>query len=164
MVRISKRFELLAPLLDERGRRLLAGAEAVCVGYGGVSIVSKETGLCRETVTEGVKDVREPGRLPKGRVRRPGGGRKKTVLKDPTLKTDLERLIDPSTRGDPESPLRWTSKSVRNLAAELNNMGHKTGRRMVAEPLHEMDYSLQANKKTMEGIQCGPHNVSPLRF
>ena len=156
---IKKRFELLGPLLDERGRRLLVGAEAACIGYGGVSIVSKETGLCRETVTEGVKDVREPARLPKGRIRRPGGGRKKTVLNDPTLKTDLERLIDPSTRGDPESPLRWTSKSVRNLAAELKHMGHKTGHRMVAELLHEMGYSLQANRKTMEGSSHPDRNA-----
>jgi len=148
---IRIRFELLGSLFDERGRRLLVGAEAACYGYGGVSLVSRVTGVARETVAQGVKDIMNPERLPKGRVRRKGGGRKKTVLKDPTLKTDLESLIEPVTRGDPESPLRWTCKSVRKLAAELKAMGHSTGRRMVAELLHEMEYSLQANKKTIEG-------------
>ena len=148
---IRIRFEMLGSLFDERGRRLLVGAEAACYGYGGVSLVSRVTGVARETVAQGVKDILNPERLPKGRVRRKGGGRKKTVLKDPTLKTDLESLIEPVTRGDPESPLRWTCKSVRKLAAELKAMGHSTGRRMVAELLHEMEYSLQANKKTIEG-------------
>ena len=86
-----------------------------------------------------------------GRVRRPGGGRKRTVDKDASLKTDLERLVDPVTRGDPESPLRWTCKSVRKLAEELNRLGHQTSHRMVAELLHELGYSLQANRKTLEG-------------
>jgi hypothetical protein len=156
---INIRFKLLAPLLDERGRRLLVGAEAACIGYGGVSLVSNETGVCREAVAEGVKDVTEPERLPKGRIRRAGGGRKKTVSKDPTLKTDLERLIDPVTRGDPESPLRWTCKSLRNLAAELKAMGHNTSHRMVAELLHEMKYSLQANSKTIEGSSHPDRNA-----
>lgn len=148
---IRKRFELLASLFDERTQRLLVGAEAACIGYGGVSLVSRATGVSREAVAEGVKDVTEPERLPKGRIRREGGGRKRTVLKDPALQTDLESLIDPMTRGDPESPLRWTCKSLRKLSAELNAMGHSTSHRMVAELLHEMKYSLQANKKTIEG-------------
>jgi len=148
---IRHRFELLAPLLDERARRLLVGAEAACIGYGGVSLVSRETGVSRGAISDGTKDVTEPERLPKDRIRRKGGGRKKTVAKDPALKTDLESLIDPATRGDPMSALRWTCKSVRNLAAELKRMGHKTSHRMVAELLHAMNYSLQANRKTIEG-------------
>jgi hypothetical protein len=137
--------------LDERAKRLLIGAEAACIGYGGVSLVSRETGVSREAIAEGLKDLKDPERLPKGRIRRKGGGRKRTDLKDPTLVRDLEGLIDPLTRGDPESPLRWTCKSVRRLAAELKAMGHATSSRMVARLLHEMNYSLQANKKTIEG-------------
>jgi hypothetical protein len=156
---IRKRFELLASLFDERAQRLLVGAEAACIGYGGVSLVSRATGISRESVAEGVKDVTEPERLPKGRIRREGGGRKRTVLKDPALQTDLESLIDPMTRGDPESPLRWTCKSLRKLAAELNAMGHRTSHRMVAELLHEMKYSLQANKKTIEGSSHPDRNA-----
>jgi hypothetical protein len=156
---IRKRFELLASLLDERAQRLFVGAEAACIGYGGVSLVSRATGVCREAVAEGVKDVTEPERLPKGRIRREGGGRKRTVLKDPTLQTDLESLIEPMTRGDPESPLRWTCKSLRRLSAELNAMGHLTSHRMVAELLHEMKYSLQANKKTIEGSSHPDRNA-----
>jgi hypothetical protein len=156
---IRKRFELLASLLDERTQRLLVGAEAACIGYGGVSLVSRATGVCREAVAEGVKDVTEPERLPKGRIRREGGGRKRTVLKDSTLQTDLESLIEPMTRGDPESPLRWTCKSLRKLSAELNAMGHSTSHRMVAELLHEMRYSLQANKKTIEGSSHPDRNA-----
>jgi len=156
---IRTRFNLLAPLLDERARRLLVGAEAACVGYGGVSVVSRETGVSRETVAEGLKEVRNPERLPKGRVRRKGGGRKRTVLKDTTLTTDLETLIEPVTRGDPESPLRWTCKSLRKLVAELRAMGHQTSQRMVARLLHEMRYSLQANKKTVEGSSHPDRNA-----
>ena len=148
---IITRWQLLADLLNERDLRLFLGAEAACLGYGGVSIVSRATGVCRETVSEGLKDVTEPKRLPTGRIRRNGAGRKKTVNNDPSLKTDLEGLVDPLTRGDPESPLRWTCKSTRILAAALRSMGHQVSHRMVAELLHEMDYSLQGNKKTLEG-------------
>lgn len=153
------RWNMLAYLLNERDRRLFLGAEAACLGYGGVSIVSRATGVCRETVAEGLKDVREPERLPTGRIRRNGAGRKKTVSDDPTLKTDLESLVDPLTRGDPESPLRWTCKSTRKLAAALKSMGHQASHRMVAELLHEMDYRLQANKKTLEGSSHPDRNA-----
>jgi hypothetical protein len=156
---IILRWELLAHLSDERGQRLLLGAEAACTGHGGVSFVSRVTGASRARVSDGLKDVMNPERLPKGRVRRPGGGRKKTVFKDPTLKADLESLIEPLTRGDPESPLRWTAKSVRNLTEELKTMGHSTSHRMVAELLHEMKYSLQGNKKNMEGSSHPDRNA-----
>jgi transposase len=150
---IKQRYCLISPFLDERQRRLYLAAEAKVIGYGGVSTVSKMTGVSRSAISAGYEDydqAKEKGSSP-GRIRKEGGGRKRTVATDVTLKTDLEKLIEPVTRGDPESPLRWTCKSVRNLSDELNRMGHKTSHRMVAELLHEMDYSLQANRKTLEG-------------
>ncbi|MCA1599635.1 MAG: ISAzo13 family transposase [Chloroflexi bacterium] len=148
---IKRRFDLLAPVVDERTRRLIAAAEAIARGWGGATTVARATGVSRRTIREGVKELTGTGRLPGERIRRPGGGRKKTVLDDLTLRTDLERLVEPLTRGDPESPLRWTCKSIRKLAAELTQMGHSTSSRMVAELLHELGYSLQANRKTLEG-------------
>jgi len=150
---INARFCKVKLFLNERQIRLFAATEASNLGYGGVSTVSKATGLSRVTITLGCKEL---AALPKARscieyVRKTGGGRKKISSQDQTLKPDLEKLIDPFTRGDPESPLKWTAKSVRNLADELNEAGHQTSHRMVAELLHEMDYSLQANKKTLEG-------------
>jgi len=153
---IRKRYTLLAPLLDERRLRLYVGAEALALGYGGTALVSQATGISRPTITAGCKELLAAGQsqpLPAaaGRIRQPGGGRHRTVKADATLRTDLESLIDPVTRGDPESPLRWTSKSVRKLADELKRMGHQTSHRMVAVLLREMGYSLQANRKTLEG-------------
>jgi len=151
---IQKRFNLMEPFLNEKQRRLLAAAEAETLGHGGVSMVARATGLSRNTVVAGRLEIREQSSLvikEAGRVRSPGGGRKKTVQKDPTLEKDLETLIEPATRGDPESSLRWTCKSVRKLAGELNRMGHTTSHRMVAELLKHMGYSLQANRKTIEG-------------
>jgi transposase len=148
---IRRRFELLAPSLDERTRRLTAAAEAQVLGFGGIAIVARATGISRETIRRGIEELKAPAGSHPGGIRRPGGGRKKTVDVDPTLKEDLEKLISPTERGDPESPLRWTSKSVRHLAAELKRMGHQTSHRMVAELLHALGYSLQANRKTLEG-------------
>lgn len=148
---IRVRFEKLAPFLDERMRRLVAASESLATGFGGTSIVSRETGVSRRAIIQGIKELDQEPVVGVGRVRRAGGGRKKTVEKDATLKSDLERLVEPVTRGDPESRLRWTCKSVRKLARELQDMGHKTSHRMVAELLHELGYSLQANRKTLEG-------------
>lgn len=150
---IKERYVLISPYLDERQRRLYLAAEAKVIGRGGISIVSRMTGVSRAAISAGYEEYEEvkDKKLPLGRVRREGGGRKKRVETDVTLKSDLEALIDPVTRGDPESPLRWTCKSVRNLSDELNRTGHKTSHRMVAELLHEMGYSLQANRKTLEG-------------
>ena len=145
------RFEKLAPFLDERMRRLVAASESLAIGFGGTSQVSRQTGVSRRAIIRGIKELDEAPSVQGGRVRRPGGGRKRTVGKDASLKTDLERLVDPVTRGDPESPLCWTCKSVRKLAEELNRLGHQTSHRMVAELLHELGYSLQANRKTLEG-------------
>jgi len=148
---IRERFSRLKPFLNEQLIRLYAATESLAIGYGGSSIVSRETGVSRRAITVGVKEIEHPNhRVNKG-VRSAGAGRKKTTQKDISLKTDLEKLIEPTTRGDPELSLRWTCKSVRKLAEELKQQGHKTSHRMVAELLHEMEYSLQANQKTKEG-------------
>jgi hypothetical protein len=148
---IGARFQLLAPFPNERTRRLAAAAEAAAIGRGGISQVSRATGVSRRAIGSGLAELRSPEAPDGDRIRRIGGGRRKTVATDSTLKGDLERLIDPVTRGDPESPLRWTCKSVRRLSEELQGLGHATSRRMVAELLHELGYSLQANRKTFEG-------------
>jgi transposase len=149
---LTRKFESLARVLDERTRRLVAAAEAEALGFGGVTAVARATGLSRGTVIRGIAELRvAPKPVSERRIRRQGAGRKKTIEQDATLKRDLESLVEPVTRGDPESSLRWTCKSVRQLAAELGRMGHRTSHRMVAQLLHEMDYSLQANRKTLEG-------------
>jgi len=157
---LSKRFEALAPHLDERMRRLVAAAETIGLGHGGISEVSQETGVSRRAIALGLEELKEKPKEPQKerRIRKEGGGRKKTVDTDPTLKRDLENLIEPITRGDPESPLLWTCKSVRNLSDELNKMGHTTSRRMVNELLWEMGYSLQANRKSSEGNEHPDRN------
>jgi len=131
------------------------------MGFGGVSIVARATGVSRRAIRIGATELRQKPRAVggAGRVRRPGGGRKKAVHQDLTLLRDLEALIEPVTRGDPESPLRWTAKSVRRLAAELQRQGHRTSHRMVAEMLHELGYSLQANAKTIEGARHPDRNA-----
>ena len=128
--------------LDERSRRLTAAAESIAIGRGGITAVSEATGMSRPAIRLGLTELREPAAHPPNRIRRPGGGRKKTVVQDPSLLRDLERLIEPVTRGDPESPLRWTCKSVRNLAEELRSQGHKVSHVLVAELLHQQRYSL----------------------
>lgn len=155
---IQRRFRSLSVFLDERMRRLVAAAESEAIGYGGVSAVARATGVSRRAITEGLKELRQQkvsreARPAPSRIRRKGAGRKRTVDKDRTLLEDLDRLVDPATRGDPESPLRWTCKSVRKLAEELQHEGHAVSYQTVAELLHEMDYSLQANQKTLEGSQ-----------
>jgi transposase len=154
---VERRFKALKPVLDERMRRIVAAAESLALGYGGASIVSRATGVSRRAIAAGVIELgmpatkRAPERLTERGIRRSGGGRKRTTETDPTLKQDLEWLVDPVTRGDPESPLRWTCKSVRKLADQLNGKGHQASHRMVAELLHELGYSLQANRKSLEG-------------
>lgn len=142
---------MLAPFLNERTRRLAAAAEAAAIGRGGMARVARATGVSRRAIASGLVQLKTPDDVSDGRIRCPGGGRKRTVETDSTLRADLERLIDPVTRGDPESPLRWTCKSIRKLAEELRRIGHATSHRMVAELLLESGYSLQANRKTIEG-------------
>jgi hypothetical protein len=160
---VSGRFEKLSDLLNERARRLRTAAEATALGHGGIAIVARATGLARRTIGVGIAELRaaeEQGVVADpSRVRRPGGGRKKATEKDPTLASDLEALLEPATRGDPESPLRWTSKSIRHLADELVKQGHATSARTVASLLKQMGYSLQANSKTLEGSKNPDRNA-----
>jgi len=148
---IKKRFESLAPFLNERTRRLYAAAEAAAIGHGGIAQVMRATGISRPTIAAGLKELHNPEAQDLQRIRSVGGGRPRTVAQDPTLLTDLERLIEPTSRGDPESPLRWTSKSVRKLADELQHQGHTVSRQLVTQLLHELGYSLQANRKMKDG-------------
>jgi transposase len=153
---VRRRFAELEKVLDERSRRLLVAAESKAWGPGGISAVSQATGVSRPVIRQGLKELGQPPASPDGRIRRPGGGRKKAKEKDPTLIVDLEKLVDSTTRGDPERPLRWTCKSVRKLAEELGQMGHSVSYPVVAELLHELGYSLQANRKTKEGEEDHP--------
>jgi transposase len=148
---VRVRFAALGPVLDERSRRLAVAAESKAWGPGGISAVAKATGISRQVIRRGLQELVESPEAPAGRIRRPGGGRKKAKEKDPTLVADLEKLLEPVTRGDPESSLRWTCKSVRNLADELERRGHQVSYPVVAELLHGLGFSLQANRKTKEG-------------
>jgi hypothetical protein len=148
---IRLRFEALAPVLDERGRRRFAAAEAATGGRGGVSAVARVTGIARSTIGRGLAELRAREPVAGDRVRRPGGGRKSLSETDASLLDDLRSLVEPATRGDPQSPLLWTSKSVRKLSESLREMGHTIGRTLVGQLLHQLGYRLQANRKTREG-------------
>ena len=154
---VKKLFELMSPVLDERTERLLAGAVATSLGAGGTTAVTKATGIRSKRIAAGKRDLRELAESSESplltRVRRPGGGRKPIEVNDPELVAALESLIEPTTRGDPESALRWTTKSVRRLSEELTAKGHRVGHTVVAELLHALGYSLQANSKRIEGKQ-----------
>ena len=152
--RIRLRLAGVLPGLNEKQRRLLAAAEARSYGFGGVQLISTITGLCRQTIYRGLKDL-DDGKFD-NRVRQVGGGRKKIINSNNDLLTALQGLIEPSIRGDPESPLRWTCKSVRNLQSELNAQGFKISFKSVGNILHELEYSLQANCKTSEGKKDHP--------
>ena len=159
--RLGRVFAGLGEVLDERARRVVAAAEARALGHGGVTLVAEVTGLARSTIRRGLVDVAAVADVatrdqPHGgggapRVRRPGGGRKRLTARDPTLLRDLEALVEPATRGDPQSPLRWTSKSLSKLAVALHGQGHQISARKVGDLLRELDYSLQAPRKTTEG-------------
>jgi hypothetical protein len=156
---IEQRFERLLPVLDERTLRLFAAAEADAIGYGGVSRLARITGLARSTIVRGQQEIGSPLAVAAGRVRRQGGGRKRTAESDPTFVEDLEGLVEPLSRGDPMSPLRWTCKSIRTLAVELERMGHAASHRLVWATLRELNYSLQGNRKMEEGNQHGDRNA-----
>jgi transposase len=159
-VGIRQRYQVLAGVVDERVRRLMVAAESLAIGRGGQVAVARATGVSRTTIQQGIHEVQQPElHARKGRIRRSGGGRKAMVVIDPTLRDDLNRLVEPTSRGDPESPLRWTCKSVRKLADELKAQGHQTSHRMVAELLHDLGYSLQANQKTLEGSEHPDRNA-----
>jgi Rhodopirellula transposase DDE domain len=148
---IRLRYEALKPVLDEQGRRRFAAAEAQAAGHGGVSAVARITGIARSTIGRGLTELREAGAPPPGRVRRPGGGRKPLSVTDPNLLDDLRRLVEPTTRGDPDRPLLWTAKSLRNLTAGVCALGHRVCHNTVGTLLRTLGYSLQANRKTREG-------------
>ena len=156
---IALRFAQLAPTFNERSLRLFAAAEANAIGYGGVSRLSRITGLSRPTIEKGQRELRDPWALSSQRIRRKGGGRKKACDVDGTLLSDLENMVEPLSRGDPTSPLRWTCKSTRALAGALVERGHATSQRMVWSLLHRLGYSLQANRKTQEGNQHPDRNA-----
>jgi len=150
--RLGKMFATVMPHLDERQRRILAGAQARCLGRGGIVSVSEATGMSRSTVQSAVAGV-DAGVEVTGRVRAPGGGRPKAEDRDPTLLDDLDGLVDPESRGDPMCPLRWTCKSTEHLAGALNEMGHQVSPDTVGRLLKTMGYSLQAPAKENEGKQ-----------
>src|SRR5271169_2842044 len=149
--RIRVKYEALSPSLTERSRRLWCATEAMDIGWGGISQVSRATGVCQLTIWRGTKELKSGYTLEPGRIRRPGAGRKAVVEKDSTLLRDLEHLVEPTVSGNPECPLQWTYKSVRKLAAELRAMGHDVSFRTVADVLRDAGYTLQSNRKAQEG-------------
>lgn len=149
--KLSQKFTAVWSLLDERTRRIMAANEAMNLGYGGISTVSKASGLSRKAIGHGIEDIKNGFCPPEGRLRRVGAGRKKIEANDPKLLEALNQLIEPETRGDPESPLRWICKSTRTLAAQLTKQKHPISYVKVAQLLHEQNYSLQSNRKTEEG-------------
>jgi transposase len=163
---LKSKYDLLAPVLDERSLRLCAAAEACAAGYGGISRVSRGTGFSRTTVHAGIRELKAGSSRPApkqagatGRIRRPGGGRKRRRETDPELLRDLDKLLDPVTRGDPMSPLRWTCKSTTKLAAELRQRGHCVSQSTVWRLLDELGYSMQSNRKSREGASHPDHNA-----
>jgi transposase len=147
---LAAKFSAILPHLDERQRRLLMGAEARALGHGGIRLVARAAGVGESTVSRGVSEL-DAGGAPLGRTRRPGGGRKRAVQADPGLRSALLALVEPDERGDPMSPLRWTTKSTRTLAAELTRCGHRVSADTVGDLLRAEGFSLQGNVKTLEG-------------
>jgi hypothetical protein len=160
---IRLKYSALAPLMDERMRRQWAAAEASAIGWGGVSLVATATGLARNTITTGIRELAyrqaHPREAVSRRIRAPGGGRKSLAETDPGLQQALDALVDPATRGHPESPLRWTCKSTSRLAEELRRQNHPVTDRTVAALLKRAGYSLQANRKTREGATHPDRNA-----
>jgi hypothetical protein len=150
---LRAKHRALAPVLTERSRRLWAATEARALGRGGIALVERATGISRSTIQRGLRELETAAPLLVGRTRHVGGGRKRTTAVDRTVLRDLEALVEPTAPGDPTSPLRWSSKSVRTLAFALQALGHQVSHTVVAELLHTLGYSLQGNAKTREGRQ-----------
>jgi len=162
--RIRQKFKSLDPVMDERMRRQWAAAEATAGGWGGIAAVVAATGMSHNTIDRGMRELRDRAKRPRQkaaskRIRRVGGGRKPILQSDPSILEALERLVEPLTRGDPESPLRWTCKSTRKLAEELEDQGHAVGERTVAMLLRRAGYSLQSNRKVREGASHPDRNA-----
>ena len=145
------KYRALAPVFTERSRRVWAATEARALGHGGIALVERATGISRSTIQRGLQELAGRTALPAERTRRAGGGRKAAIDKDVSLLAALDALVEPFASGDPQSPLRWTSKSVRTLATALQDAGHDVSHTLVADLLHALGYSLQANHKTREG-------------
>mgnify|MGYP001090506159 CR=1 FL=1 len=160
---IRKKYRRIKGSLNERSRRLWAAAEAESLGHGGATLVAAVTGISRSTIVRGLREIRSGPEVEEGRVRQPGGGRKRATEVDPSLAVALEQLVDPVSRGDPESPLRWTCKSTRRLAEELSSQGHGGSDWLVRQLLYGLGYSLQGNRKTKEGTQH-PDRDGQFRF
>ncbi len=154
---IRQRYELLSFMWDERQRRLWAAGEAKVVGYGGISLVSSETGISRRAIHAGLKELTSATAT--SHIRRAGAGRKRHIETQPELLAALDALVEPLARGDPESPLRWSCKSLRRLQAELKGQGFEVSHRVVGDLLREAEYSLQGNRKTVEGKQHPDRNA-----
>jgi hypothetical protein len=152
---VQDKYRSLAPVLTERSRRLWAATEAKALGHGGIALVERATGISRSTIQRGMRELESGETLAQGpdRIRRAGAGRLPSVVKDPSLLENLDALIEPTAAGEPDSPLRWTVKSVRTLADALQGLGHDVSHTLIAELLHELGYSLQANQKKREGSQ-----------
>jgi len=160
---LEKKYQSIAFVLNERSRRIWAATEAQAIGHGGITLVQKVTGLSRPTIYRGLREIKSKttiadNEVPSSRIRRSGGGRKSIIQKYPDLCVSLESLVEP-LRGDPMSPLRWTCKSTRRLSREMNNLGYPIGPSRVCSLLKELDYSLQANRKTREGINHPDRNA-----
>ncbi|MFV1959607.1 MAG: ISAzo13 family transposase, partial [Planctomycetota bacterium] len=156
---MRERYEAVHAVLNERTRRLWAGAEALAIGRGGIAAVQRVTGLAYETIARGMREAHSPPDLVAHRIRGPGAGRKRVEIRDPDLAPTLESLVEPGTRGDPMSSLRWTIKSTRVLARGLTAQGHPVGRTLVGEFLHALGYSLQSTRKTREGSKHVDRNA-----
>jgi hypothetical protein len=161
---LQKRYQTIAVHLDERARRLWLANEAIAFGRGGISLVARETGTSRTTITEGVKEINGIKPLPGTRIRRPGAGRRKAEKTDSALVSDVQTYVDSSTLGDPEQDIVWTSKSTRNIAHELNRKKHRASHSLVSRILEGLGYSLQANRKTMEGTIKHPDRNAQFEF
>ncbi len=148
---LKEKFRTVWPLLDERTRRVMAANEALSLGFGGISEVHRACGLSRRAIAQGISEIQEGVAPSNGRIRRPGAGRKSITVSDPLLVQALEEMIDCQTRGDPESPLRWICKSTRTIATQLGKKKHPVSHTKVAQILHDLNYSLQSNRKTEEG-------------
>jgi hypothetical protein len=153
------RYERMAPFLDERGRRLFAASEALSLGYGGVTATAAATGMARSTINRGMAELKAGRHDLGGAVRRPGGGRKRAVDRQPGLLAALESLVEDAIRGDPEAPLRWVSRSQRTLAEALRRQGFEVSQKLVGLLLRELEYSCQANRKTREGSSHPDRNA-----
>ena len=156
---IAEKYRMLEPALNERTQRLWAGAEALALGRGGIATLARVTGLSRTTIARGMRDAADREPVDPARIRRPGGGRKRKAELDHTLVSALEGLVDPVSRGDPGSPLRWTCKSTRQLAKELKRQGYDVSHKLIGDLLYEQNYRLQSNRKTKEGTQHPDRNA-----